>query len=94
MALIGIRELRENTSEVIRQVREEKKEYVITHQGRPVALLLPLDEEAVAEKLLEISKQASSDPWTAYELLAESLRREMPPGKSTQDILDEIRGEE
>jgi prevent-host-death family protein len=38
MALIGIRELRERASEVIRRVREEKAEYIITYQGQPVAV--------------------------------------------------------
>ena len=47
MPLIGVRELRERTAEVMRRVREEKTEYVITHQGRPTALLLPVDEGAV-----------------------------------------------
>jgi prevent-host-death family protein len=94
MSLIGVRELREQATEVIRRVREENAEYVITYQGRPVALLLPINEEAVSEAILQASKQATSDPWEAYERLAESLRKEAPPGKSTQEIMDEIRGEE
>jgi prevent-host-death family protein len=36
MPLIRVRELRERTSEVLRQVREEQTEYVITYQGRPL----------------------------------------------------------
>jgi len=41
MPLIGIRELRERTSEVIRRVREERAEYAVTYRGHPVALSVP-----------------------------------------------------
>ena len=47
MAVIGARELREKTSQVLRRVREEKAEYIITCRGRPAALLLPTEAEAV-----------------------------------------------
>jgi prevent-host-death family protein len=54
--VIGVRELREHTSEVLRQVREENAEYVITHQGRPVALIMPVNPEAVEDAMVEASK--------------------------------------
>jgi prevent-host-death family protein len=94
MSLIGVRELREKTTEVIRRVREDKAEYVITYQGRPVAIILPIDEDEVSEAIVRASKVAAGDPWEAYERLAETLRSEVPRGRSTQKILDEIRGEE
>lgn len=93
MPLIGVRELREHTAEVLRQVREDKKEYVITYQGRPVALLMPVDTEAVESKILEASKQSTTDPWKIYEQLAESIRQTWPGGLSTQAIIDEVRRE-
>jgi prevent-host-death family protein len=54
--VIGVRELREHTSEVLRQVREENAEYVITHQGRPVALILAVNSDAVEDAMVEASK--------------------------------------
>jgi prevent-host-death family protein len=54
--VIGVRELREHTSEVLRQVREENAEYVITHQGRPVALIMPVNPDAVEDAMVEASK--------------------------------------
>ncbi len=56
MPVIGVRELREHTSEVLRQVREENAEYVITHQGRPVALILAVNPDAVEDAMVEASK--------------------------------------
>ncbi len=44
-ATIGVRELKNQTSRVIRAVREEMTEYVVTLRGEPVALLRPLTEE-------------------------------------------------
>ena len=42
---IGVRELKNQTSRVIRTIREEMAEYVITVHGKPVALLRPLTDE-------------------------------------------------
>ncbi len=41
MPIIGVRELRERTSEILRAIREEQAEFVVAHQGKPVAILLP-----------------------------------------------------
>lgn len=37
MTTIGVRELRQQTSEVLRKIREEKAEYIIIYQGQPIA---------------------------------------------------------
>jgi len=69
MPVIGVRELREHTSEVLRQVREENAEYVITHQGRPVALIMPVNPEAVEDAMVEASKAnlvAAVKPMSAW----------------------------
>ena len=42
---IGVRELKNQTSRVLRKVREEMAEYVVTLRGEPVAMLRPLTEE-------------------------------------------------
>jgi len=91
MPLIGVRELRERTAEVLRQVREERAEYIITHQGRPMALLLPLDAEAAEAALLEAGKQATGDRWETYVRVAAQIRQTWPAGKNTQEVLDQVR---
>lgn len=52
MPKVGVRELKNRTSEILRAVREEGVEYLITYQGRPVALLLPIDEEDLEDYVL------------------------------------------
>ena len=91
MSLIGVRELREQASEVIRRVRQDRAEYVITYQGRPVAIILPLDAERADREMVQATKKAVPDNWERYERLAEELRRDWPADLSTQDVIDSIR---
>ena len=93
MALIGIRELRERTTEVLRKVREENAEYIITYQGRPVALLLPVDAQAVEAAMLQAGKESASYGWEIYSRLSDVLRQTWPSGKATQTLMDELRRE-
>ena len=51
MDQIGIRELRDRASEILRRVREDKTQYVVTFQGRPMALIVPIDQQALSEHL-------------------------------------------
>ncbi|MBN1937808.1 MAG: type II toxin-antitoxin system Phd/YefM family antitoxin [Anaerolineae bacterium] len=91
MALIGVRELREQASELIRRVREEQAEYVITYQGRPVAVLLPLNAAQAEVEMVQAGKRVISNSWEQYERLAQDLREHWPADLSTQDVLDMIR---
>ena len=55
---IGVRELKNHTSRVIRAVREEMSEYVVTLRGEPVAVLRPLTEEE-AQRLRQVEIDAA-----------------------------------
>jgi prevent-host-death family protein len=54
MPRVGVRELKNRASEILRAVREEGAEYIITYQGRPSAVLLPIDidEEDLEDYIL------------------------------------------
>ena len=41
---IGVRELKTRASEIVQHVRAARARYVVTYRGRPVGLLMPLDE--------------------------------------------------
>jgi prevent-host-death family protein len=92
MPLIGVRDLRQRTAEVLRRVREEKAEYVVTYQGRPIALLLPVDAEVVEAAVVDASKKAVVGGWEAYARVTEKVRQAWPAERDTQEVLDEIRG--
>jgi prevent-host-death family protein len=46
MRSIGVRELRQNTSRVLRQVREKGEQIEVTYRGRAVARLIPISRPA------------------------------------------------
>ena len=50
MARVGIRELRQRASELLRRV-EAGETFEVTDRGRPVALLAPLPTQSVLERL-------------------------------------------
>jgi prevent-host-death family protein len=50
MTRVGIRELRQSASELLRRV-EQGETFEITDRGRPVALLSPLPEQGPLERL-------------------------------------------
>jgi prevent-host-death family protein len=45
MPYVGIKELKNQTTEILRGVREDGMEYVVTFHGRPVAVLLPIRDD-------------------------------------------------
>ncbi len=91
MPVIGVRELREKTAEVLRELRERRAEYVITYQGRPVAVLLPVDSESVEAAMVEVGRKSAQGSWETYAALIERTRRDWPAGQKTQDVIDDIR---
>jgi len=91
MPLIGVRELRQRLSDVLRKVREERAEYIITYQGRPTAILLPLDADRIEVELVSAGKRAVLGDWEAYERLAEELCQAWSAEQRTQDLMDAVR---
>jgi prevent-host-death family protein len=91
MPLIGVRELKEKAAEILRNVREERAEYIVTHQGKPVAMLLPISEDALEKAVLEVGRQATAKSWEAYARLAEEVRAEWPAGVTTEEVLKGLR---
>lgn len=85
---VGVRELKNQASQVIRQVSEEMVEYVVTLRGEPVALLRPLTQEEaqrlrqgeIDEALAEMKVLARqvAESWTSdrsgVQILAEQRR--------------------
>ena len=73
MPVIGVREFA-SIPPRCGQVREQKAEYVITYQGRPVAFLSPVDEEAVETAMVRAGRESAGDGWEAYLRLIEEIR--------------------
>jgi len=81
MLEVGVRELKNRVSEIVRAVREAGVEYVITYRGQPTARIVPVadedDDERVWQELERLSREVSAQ-WrsdkSAVELLAEMRR--------------------
>jgi prevent-host-death family protein len=52
MPSIGIRELGRSLSAVVREIRETGEPTVVTDRGRPVVLMLPIDEAQLEDFVL------------------------------------------
>lgn len=87
-SLIGVRELKNQASEIVRAVREQMTEYVITVHGDPTAILRPFtDDDRLRLKQLEVQTaladmellaqeigSAWKSPLSGVELVAEQRR--------------------
>ncbi len=49
MENIGIRRLKNETSAIIRAVREQHEQYIVTYHGKAVAIITPIDDMAKEE---------------------------------------------
>ena len=88
---IGIRQLKNDASEIIRAVREDKVEYVVTHCGHPVAVIRPVEEpvEDVEDILaLAMSVYDGLDEATLAEVEAAIRRRQDFLGESIGNLAD------
>lgn len=89
MGRVGVRELKTHASEIIRAVRDDRARYLITYRGRPVGVLLPIDEanpdqlpageegENAWEELTRLGEEIGRDwssPLTGAELLSDMRR--------------------
>jgi prevent-host-death family protein len=88
MADIGIRELKARASQVVENVRRRRTRYVITHRGRPVAMIVPLDN-TVAQTVATVER--ADEVWLKLTQLGESLAHDWPTDKSSADTLSEMR---
>lgn len=82
MIAVGIRELKRQTSELIRLVREEGQELQVTYHGDVVALVVP------------VTRAASSDAdaaWDNLDVLAAEIGARWPAEVSSVEAVSEGR---
>lgn len=86
---IGVRELKTHASEILRKVREERVQYVVTHRGRPTALLMPLEDGSPASPA---PVQGSTAPaWETLMQLGEEIGREWRSALTSAELLSDVR---
>ena len=86
MEEIGVRELKENASEVLRRVREVGESYTITYRGRAIARIVPADTEA--EDMADWEKI-----WAEMDETAAEITKKWPRGVTAVEAVREQRRE-
>lgn len=86
-AKIGVRELKNQTSRVIRAVREDMAEYVVTLRGEPVAVIRPWTEKE-AQRLRDLE---TDETLAAMKTLAQEVGAAWRSEKSGIELVSEQR---
>ena len=93
MPQVGIRELKNDASEIIRTVREDRVEYVVTHRGKPVAVILPVAEErqeAEAQRAAAAARDQAAF-WERMEALRAEIAAKWQSDKTAVELIEEQR---
>ena len=83
MVTVGVRELKQQASELIRLVRETGSEVQVTYRGKVVALLIPVTPSQ--------SKNREKHSWANLDTLAAEISARWPKGISASQAVSESR---
>ncbi len=86
MEVIGIRELKDHATQILRKVREEGAVYQVTYHGKVIARIGP----DITEKLQSLDHD---DIWAEWDALAEEIGKHWPEGVSAVDAVRDVRRE-
>jgi len=72
---IGVRELKNQATEILREVREQQIEYIVTYHGKPVARILPFTENSASlrTKRPALSSAEQEAMWAEWDALADEI---------------------
>jgi prevent-host-death family protein len=79
---VGIRELKQSASRIVRRVRETGEEMAVTVRGEVVAVLVPVGPKRRTRR---------GSPWTDIDALAREVGRRWPKGKTAASAVQEQR---
>jgi prevent-host-death family protein len=88
MPNVGVKELKDQATEILRNVREEQVQYIVTYHGRPVAVLLPVDEAWMRAEQDRAVRAARPNADLLAEL--EALRAEIDASWSSEKTAVEL----
>ncbi|MBK7180336.1 MAG: type II toxin-antitoxin system prevent-host-death family antitoxin [Chloroflexi bacterium] len=86
MVTVGVRELKQETSKILRRVREEGEIIEITYHGEVIARLVPVaPPEPTDEEIAAV--------WANLDQLTAEISAKWPEGVSAVDAIREVRRE-
>lgn len=86
MEVIGIRDLKDHATKILRKVREEGAVYQVTYHGKVIARIEP----EVPGKIEPIDQE---DIWAKWDQLAVEIGKRWPEGVSAVDAVRDVRRE-
>jgi prevent-host-death family protein len=89
MRSVGVRELKEHTSKIIRRVHENGETIEVTCRGKVVAQLVPAGLTLPQER--PINKEELDAFWKEWDRLSEEISKDWPEGVSAQDAINDVR---
>ncbi len=89
MPSVGVRELKERTSAVLRRVRENGELIDVTYRGRVVARLAPAGQATIRER--PISQDELDALWERWDKLSAEISADWPEGVSAEDAINDVR---
>lgn len=79
---VGIRELKQDASRLIRRLQETGEELAVTVRGETVAVLVPVRP---------VQRKRARSAWTDLDRLARDIGRRWPRGRSAASVVREGR---
>ena len=86
--VVGVRELKTHAARILRHVREARASYILTHRGRPVGVILPLDPAEASPAAEDTDAGAA---WDAFLRAGRRLEQRFRPGVSGVRLLSAMR---
>jgi antitoxin (DNA-binding transcriptional repressor) of toxin-antitoxin stability system len=85
--VVGVRELKTHAAGILRHVREARASYILTHRGRAIGMILPLEP---AEESSSTTEDAAA-AWDAFVRAGRRLGRRFRPGVGGVRLLSDMR---
>ncbi|MGH3118189.1 MAG: type II toxin-antitoxin system Phd/YefM family antitoxin [Acidimicrobiales bacterium] len=87
--IVGVRDLKTHAARIVRQVRDARASYIVTHRGRAVGVILPLDPAETASQAPDDADAAAA--WDAFVQAGRRLEGRFRPGVSGIRLLSTMR---
>jgi prevent-host-death family protein len=86
---VGVRDLKAHAARIVRDVRDARASFVVTHRGRAVGVILPIEMADLTEPLTD--DLDASDAWQAFLAAGRRLERRFRSGVSGVALLSKAR---
>ena len=86
--VVGVRELKTHAARILRHVRDSRASYILTHRGRAVGVILPIE---LADGTSDPSEDDAVAAWGAFVRAGRRLEPRFRPGVSGVRELSRMR---